>query len=194
MQPLEPDAHGVFHVHPAETIDYHYERNPADPRVGHELVLEVDDYGNVLKSASAGYGRRRPDPALPPPVREAQARMLVTYVENTLTNALDTDAPGGASAYRTPLPAETITYELTGMAPAPGRDRLTPDVLLRAAAGAVTVPSAGPPPRHLHPSAGSSSASAPCTAATTWLGRCRWPPSNPARCRSTPGGSRSPPG
>ena len=36
----------------------------ADPRITHDLVLAVDDYGNPLRSASAGYGRRYPDPAL----------------------------------------------------------------------------------------------------------------------------------
>ena len=52
---------------PREAISYHYERNPADPRISHALTLEVDDFGNVLK-----IGRHRlraaqqPDPASAP--------------------------------------------------------------------------------------------------------------------------------
>ena len=38
----------------------------ADPRVSHVLTLSVDQYGNVLQSATAGYGRRYLDPALSP--------------------------------------------------------------------------------------------------------------------------------
>ena len=48
---------------PREAISYHYERNPADPRISHALTLEVDEFGNVLKSAAIGYGRRQPDPS-----------------------------------------------------------------------------------------------------------------------------------
>ena len=31
--------------HPRETITFHYERDPDDPRIGHTLTLAVDDYG-----------------------------------------------------------------------------------------------------------------------------------------------------
>ena len=55
-------AHAVFFTHPREALTYQYERNPADPRVSHALTLEVDDFGNVLKSAAVGYGRRTAGP------------------------------------------------------------------------------------------------------------------------------------
>ena len=60
LQPQGPNRHAVFFSHSSETIDYHYERNPADPRIIHALTLAVDDYGNVLKSAAIGYQRRSP--------------------------------------------------------------------------------------------------------------------------------------
>ncbi len=50
--------YGTFFVNLQETISYHYERNCCDPRIEHNFVLEVDDYGNVLKSASITYPRR----------------------------------------------------------------------------------------------------------------------------------------
>ena len=74
-----------FFTHARETIDFHYERklfkvvgdtlvDPkappplnvkvcADPRVSHAMTLDVDLYGNVLKSVAIGYGRRFKDPA-----------------------------------------------------------------------------------------------------------------------------------
>ena len=64
LQPRGGNRHAVFFTHPREALSYHYERNPADPRVGHALTLEVDEFGNVLqvrrdrlRPASAG---RRP--------------------------------------------------------------------------------------------------------------------------------------
>ena len=58
MQPRGANRHAVFFTHAREAISFHYERNPADPRIQHALTLEVDDYGNVLKEAAIGYGRR----------------------------------------------------------------------------------------------------------------------------------------
>ena len=58
VQPKSGNRHAVFFTHPLETISYHYERNPADPRISHALTLDVDEFGNVLKSAAIGYGRR----------------------------------------------------------------------------------------------------------------------------------------
>lgn len=66
LQPQAENRHAVFFTHAREAISSHYERNPADPRLSHALALEVDDFGNVLKSAAVGYGRRRPDPDLQP--------------------------------------------------------------------------------------------------------------------------------
>ena len=50
----------VFFTHAREALNYHYERNPADPRIAHALTLEVDDFGNVLQ---VGRHWLRPSPA-----------------------------------------------------------------------------------------------------------------------------------
>src|SRR5262249_54532918 len=60
VQPMLDDRHAVFFTYESETLSYHYERNPQDPRIAHEITLEVDDFGNVTKSATAGYPRRAP--------------------------------------------------------------------------------------------------------------------------------------
>jgi RHS repeat-associated protein len=129
LQPGDTNKHAVFFVHPRETIDFHYERNPNDPRVGHQLTLEVDDFGNILKAVSAGYGRRKTvitlnasgsrteiaNPGLSelmPAEQNKQTRLLVTYTESDYTKPFSLE-----DIWQTPLPAEIRTYELTGIKP-----------------------------------------------------------------------------
>jgi len=135
LQGRGDNRHSVFLTHAREELIYNYERtivpvigkqlvdeataaaNPRaewllDPRVGHSLTLEVDDFGNVLKTASIGYGRRFADASLLQAVQEEQAKTHLTYTENRVTNSIDE-----AAAYRTPLAYEARTYELTGYIP-----------------------------------------------------------------------------
>ena len=129
------NRHAVFLTHPLEEVIYNYERtlvpilggepvdeataaaNPnvellLDPRVAHSLTLEVDNFGNVLKAASIGYGRRFVDSSLPQAAQDEHGKTHVTYTENRVTNSVDS-----VSAYRTPLAYEARTYELTGYVP-----------------------------------------------------------------------------
>jgi RHS repeat-associated protein len=122
LQPPSGPSYGSFYPCLLESLSVHYERNPTDPRVGHELVLDVDNYGTVTKSASAGYPRR--SPAYP-----EQALTLLTYVEHDVAN-VDTQPDW----YRVGVPVETRTYELTGVAP------VTPAVLLDVTALAAAAP------------------------------------------------------
>src|SRR5262249_34288713 len=39
VQPRGANRHAVFFIHAREAINYHYERNPADPRTQHALTL-----------------------------------------------------------------------------------------------------------------------------------------------------------
>jgi RHS repeat-associated protein len=117
LQPQESNRHAVFFTHPREAINYHYERNPADPRIAHAMTLAVDDFGNVLKEVAIGYGRRQPDAMLPLPAdRERQTQTLITYTENRVTNTID-NIVVHPNDYRSPLPSEIRTYELTGFEP-----------------------------------------------------------------------------
>src|SRR6185437_6305247 len=75
VQARGPNQHEVYLGHPLETLTYHYERRPADPRITHALTLEVKRLGNLLRSLSVGYGRPLPAPALPTDAdRERQGR------------------------------------------------------------------------------------------------------------------------
>jgi RHS repeat-associated protein len=117
LQPKQNNHHAVYFSHALESLTCHYERNPSDPRIGHELTLEVDAYGNPRKTLGIGYGRRQADPNLPAQAdRDQQPRTFVTYTENNYTHAID-DPLTSPDTYRTPLPCETLAYELTGFVP-----------------------------------------------------------------------------
>jgi RHS repeat-associated protein len=145
IRPLQPQGgnrHAVFFTHAREAINFHYERNPADPRIQHALTLEVDACGNVLKAAAIGYGRRATirvvdalgqvqelaNPglnALAAPDQEKQTSLLATYTENLVTNAVET-----ADSHRNPLPCEVRTFELTGYVPSGSAGRFQPSDLV----------------------------------------------------------------
>jgi len=120
LQPQNDDKHAIFFTHPRESIDFHYERKlvevggakRADPRVTHAMTLEVDGYGNVLKSAEIGYGRRSVLSPLQGKDKQKQERLLITCTENAVTNPVDE-----ADDYRTPLLWEGCTYELLKVVP-----------------------------------------------------------------------------
>jgi len=104
--------HGVFYAYERESISYHYERvfvpsvNPqADPRIGHQMTLAVDGYGNVTDSAAVAYPRRIPDPAL-----TEQSQTFATYNHNAYFNY-----PDGMDYYRIGVPLETLQYQVTGL-------------------------------------------------------------------------------
>jgi hypothetical protein len=134
VQPRAGNRHAVFFTHAREAISYHYERDPADPRLSHALTIEVDDFGNMLKSAAVGYGCRQPDMTLSAEDRVKQTEIRITYTENGVTNAIE-----AIDDYRTPLPSESRTYELTGLTLPAGHNRFTLAEMLTAGTGAAPI-------------------------------------------------------
>jgi RHS repeat-associated protein len=110
LQPRQDEQYGVFFTHPRESLAYYYERNPDDPRVAHQMTLEVDGFGNVLKSVAIAYPRRRPL-SREDTLYEEQKQTYITYTENQVTNK-----PNESDWYRIGLSVETCTYEITGIA------------------------------------------------------------------------------
>jgi RHS repeat-associated protein len=104
------NRHAVFFTHTREVITYHYERNADDPRIQHALTLEVDPYGNALQQVAIGYGRliQAAEPAFTPADHIKQRLTHITSTENRFTNAITNEDDN----YRTPLPAESRTYEM----------------------------------------------------------------------------------
>ena len=123
IKPLQvrgPNRHAVFLTHPRESLRYHYERNPSDPRVSHQCVLATDDFGNVLRSVTAGYGRRQADLSLAQADRDVQGRTLLNCSEHDFTNPVETP-----DAHRTPMPSQMSTFEMTGLELAPDQLRFS---------------------------------------------------------------------
>lgn len=116
LQPMGNNEHGVFFIHGREALNYHYERNPDDPRTIHTLNLEVDEFGNILKRCEIGYGRRKrnihPNSPLLKKDQEKQTKLLITYTEIGMTNPVVAQ-----DAHRIPMESESRVYELTGYQP-----------------------------------------------------------------------------
>jgi RHS repeat-associated protein len=133
LQPRSDDRYAVFFTHARETLTYHYERIPHDPRIMHQLALEVNDFGDVTKAASIAYGRRNPDLTLSPENQTKQSVVLVTYTETDYTIEIQTD-----DDYRIPIVAESRNYEVAGPIFA-GSTPISFNAILGAVTGAVPI-------------------------------------------------------
>ena len=134
LQARGPNQHSVFFIHPSESLAYHYERNPADPRISHALTLDVDQFDNVLQSVAIGYGRRQADSTLDVQDQTRQGQVLITYTQNAVTNSIDFD-----DNYRTPLSCGSHTYELTGYVPTGTAGRFQPSDFAQQSPGGLTL-------------------------------------------------------
>ena len=105
IQPRGNNDNGVFFTTSLETFQFHYERNPEDPRISHQITHKVDDYGNVLEALNIVYPRR--NPAYP-----EQDQFHITYDENTYINQPDSNLPYfiglNAESKQTELNIETL--------------------------------------------------------------------------------------
>jgi hypothetical protein len=97
------ERYGVFFVHARETVAVHSERNPDDPRVAHELVLDVDDFGNVTRGVRLAYAR----PSAP---HAEQAKAWATLSETDFINKPDHD-----DWYRVGVVFQGRGFEITGL-------------------------------------------------------------------------------
>lgn len=110
LQPKGQNPYAIFIVKESEAITYSYERQTDDPRIAHTLNIKLDEYGNILESASVVYPRIKTDATLPLATQQAQSQTLITYTQNRFTNDINT-----TDTYRLRLPSETASYELKGV-------------------------------------------------------------------------------
>jgi RHS repeat-associated protein len=134
LQPIAKGAaHAVFLTTPLETLTHNYERDSSDPRIGHELTLEADDYGQPLLSATVAYPRSTYDPLdLDAVAGQGQLSILLK------TSApINSEANAAQAWRRIGAPSTILAWELAGSAPVAGPFR--PAALQAAflAAGAV---------------------------------------------------------
>ena len=122
LQPRGHRRYAIFHTHARESVGLQYERKlyeidgeaRPDPRVSHQMTLEVDAFGNVLAGVAIGYGRRYPDrsPLLEAADRAMQTQVLVTCTERSYTRPVSLP-----DAFRAPVPVTTRTFEIGNVRP-----------------------------------------------------------------------------
>ncbi len=98
------DTPGVFLVTPSETLSYHYERNPDDPRVEQQLTLAVDSFGVITRAATVHYPRRTPS------VGTLDAQQARGECRITRTEVIHDTA--GTSQWHVGLPYRSRTWKL----------------------------------------------------------------------------------
>ncbi|HUT72080.1 MAG TPA: SpvB/TcaC N-terminal domain-containing protein [Desulfatiglandales bacterium] len=109
IQPVKDSPHAVFFAHENETLQYHYERYPDDPRMSHSMILEVDEkYGHVKKAVAIAYPRRPKE--VGPEHEPEQRQTLITYTESEFI-----DLDDELYSYRIGIPCEVKNYEITGL-------------------------------------------------------------------------------
>ncbi len=96
------NKHAVYFVHPNESLNYHYEREPSDPRIVQELTLEVNKYGNVLKSVNIAYPRRGSGHEV------EQMQLHTTLVEQEYAHSNEKEL----TFYYTGVPYQSKNFEL----------------------------------------------------------------------------------
>ncbi|MEZ4773644.1 MAG: SpvB/TcaC N-terminal domain-containing protein [Bacteroidia bacterium] len=140
LQPQGPNPYAVFLATESEAITYHYElalqngqpAADANPRIAHSLILKTDELGNALQTLAVAYPRWESadfdDPLFPNGsvklIQGVQAEMHIAYTESRFT--ADIDQP---TTYRLRMPAEVLSYELTGVKPQPGNRYFRLDAL-----------------------------------------------------------------
>ena len=110
LQPKGKNKYAVFIVKESEAITYSYERKTEDPRIAHTMNIKVDEFGNILESASVVYARKIANGALPAETQAAQNKTSIIYTLNRFTNDVF-----DLNNNRQRVQAEVKTYELKGV-------------------------------------------------------------------------------
>ncbi|MGN6253457.1 MAG: toxin TcdB middle/C-terminal domain-containing protein [Solirubrobacterales bacterium] len=104
LAPAAGGPYAAFATHQRQSLDYVYERDAADPVVRHSLNLEIDPFGQVLRSAAVAYPRR-PGTGVQP---EQEGAPVVC--DSFAFANLDSEA-----TFRVGIPVERESAQLTGL-------------------------------------------------------------------------------
>ncbi|WP_372365162.1 SpvB/TcaC N-terminal domain-containing protein [Candidatus Uabimicrobium sp. HlEnr_7] len=88
LQPRQQNLYAVFMSYTQQVLEYHYERDPSDPRVSQQVTLEVDGYGNVKSNITVSYPRRSNAQNVYP----EQTKLKAVLTETSYINHLQTTA------------------------------------------------------------------------------------------------------
>ena len=107
IQPTKENRYASFYVCNCESLTYHYDRNPSDPRIAHNHTLEIDaKYGMPLKTVAIAYPRRGEEHY------EEQMKLHIVYSANEVRHLDQSDV-----LYRIGIPIQGQTFEITGISP-----------------------------------------------------------------------------
>ena len=118
--------HSVMSVAPCESISHSYERNLKDPRSDHNLVLEVDEYNNILNEVNVAYGRKQVDNGLEKRSQLEQQKSWLIYNEYSYTGSVIE-----GDDYLLPLQCEERKFQLYGFDLGDGTSRVPSDRFTR---------------------------------------------------------------
>ncbi|KAK6341642.1 hypothetical protein TWF696_008711 [Orbilia brochopaga] len=104
-----PKQPATFRVQPREQLSTHYERQADKPRLEHELILDINPYGDVTKSVKIKYGIQG-SPLTNAKTRAAQEQHHITYTEISYTNPIDTE--GDIDNYYKPMSVSTCVSHI----------------------------------------------------------------------------------
>lgn len=110
IQPIgDINPYAVFIVLPRESIVYHYERNPNDPRVQQSFTLDVDEYGNIKQSCAVVLHRRK----------QTTGKVYPEQQESKATISTDTFINETSSFRLIGINDQSQEFELFGIPPVP---------------------------------------------------------------------------
>ncbi len=109
IQPRQKDQAGVYLPIPNESIAFHYERNPEDPRVSHSITLETDRYGSPVWTAQVVYPRKINNRD------HIEAEQLLLHIVMSESEMLHMDE--AADHYLLGIPLSSKSFECTGITP-----------------------------------------------------------------------------
>ncbi|MGC2236172.1 MAG: SpvB/TcaC N-terminal domain-containing protein [Pyrinomonadaceae bacterium] len=92
IQPTGNQRYAVFQVNPRESISYHYERNPKDPRMQQAFTLEVDPLSGEIIKACTVFLPRRKAAGSGVVIYPEQHEIKATATFNNYINTSDTEA------------------------------------------------------------------------------------------------------
>ncbi len=109
LQARKSNNKGVYFAYVKEGFIYHYERNPSDPRINHQITLGIDEYGNITDNISIIYPRRPTND-----IYEEQNNIKVTYSYSKFINS-DLYSLDQSSHYYIGINCETKVFEVLGI-------------------------------------------------------------------------------
>ncbi|EPS32168.1 hypothetical protein PDE_07128 [Penicillium oxalicum 114-2] len=109
VQAASDEKNGVYRVSPRESVKTAHERQEADPRIERVLTLEVNEYGDVLKSLTIHHGRQNSD------LSDAKGRRQQEITWGIYTEKILTDAVIELECFQRPQPALNRQFAIIGL-------------------------------------------------------------------------------